>query len=61
MDIDGEEEGGEIKAVNDHCILLIDARPNMFESLNDEGDVRMLAAQLKPLVGDEGMRVHTYL
>ncbi|CAB1118397.1 unnamed protein product [Ectocarpus sp. CCAP 1310/34] len=38
LDIDGEEEGGEIKAVNDHCILLIDARPNMFESLNGEGD-----------------------
>lgn len=35
-----EEEGGEMKTVNDHCILLIDARPNMFEPLNDDGDVR---------------------
>lgn len=44
LDMEGEEEGGEIKAVNDHCILLIDARPTMFESFNDEGDVRTLAA-----------------
>lgn len=33
-------EGGEMKTVNDHCILLIDARPNMFEPINDDGDVR---------------------
>lgn len=41
-DEEGEEEGqgGEMKTVNDHCILLIDARPNMFEPLNDDGDVR---------------------
>lgn len=43
-DGDGDEEvegeGGEMKTVNDHCILLIDARPNMFEPLNDDGDVR---------------------
>ncbi len=35
-----EEEGGEMKSANDHCILLIDARPNMFEVINDDGDVR---------------------
>lgn len=35
-----EDGGGEMKTVNDHCILLIDARPNMFEPLNDDGDVR---------------------
>lgn len=39
-DDEEEEEGGEMKTVNDHCILLIDARPNMFEPLNDDGDVR---------------------
>lgn len=43
LDFDGEEEegpGGEMKSSNDHCILLIDARPNMFEPWNDKGDVR---------------------
>jgi len=41
LDNDGEEEeGGEMKSANDHCILLIDARPNMFEVVNDDGDVR---------------------
>ena len=39
-DEEDEGDGGEMKTVNDHCILLIDARPNMFEPLNDDGDVR---------------------
>lgn len=41
-DLDNEEgeEGGEMKSSNDHCIILIDARPNMFEPMNDDGDVR---------------------
>lgn len=43
LDFDGEEsngQGGDMKPSNDHCILLIDARPNMFEPWNGEGDVR---------------------
>ena len=41
-DEEEEEEGGagEIKSANDHCILLIDARTNMFEVVNDDGEVR---------------------
>lgn len=39
-DLDNEEEeGGEVKSSNDHCILLIDARPSMFEPMTDDGDV----------------------
>eukprot|EP00752_Nemacystus_decipiens_P005093 g4622.t1 len=43
-DEDEEGEGGEMKTVNDHCILLIDARPNMFEPLNDDGDTPFTAS-----------------
>lgn len=40
---DGEEEeeegGGHVRSRNDHNILLIDARPNMFEPMDASGEV----------------------
>lgn len=39
---DDDGKGGVVRSSNDHNILLIDARPNMFEPINDAGDVSVL-------------------
>lgn len=44
-ELDGAEEDErhyEAKSVNDHVIILVDARRNMFESMDDHGQVSAL-------------------
>lgn len=59
---EGEEDGqgGHIRSSNDHNILLIDARPNMFEPMDAAGDVSFVFLFLLTLsyfVEMEGLRL----